>query len=327
MGEYLYYQITTYLIDAISKGSPRMHAIHIIADIDKEELPCAGKVGTGISCGIDSMHVLACQSNSSMIKHNVTHLAFNNVGSHGEGVRAKLLYAQRRKAAEAFCNEYGYELTEVNSNIMDEFEQNHFLTHLYTSAFAIFVLQKLYSIYYYASSGNILEFSLRDNDLYPCGHYEMLAMDAFSTDKLKLYSEGETLSRLEKTRKVVNYAPSYKYLNVCLNTAVNCGKCEKCIRTLLALDALNALDKYTEVFDVDYYKQHKSYALKILWANRILGDKPYYKELYPYFKSQIKLTTKIQAIPMICIEYIKKYFPKGKMRNVLKRKYSKYIQV
>ena len=59
MGEYLYYQITTYLIDAIAKGSPLMHNIKITADVDQNDLPCGGKVGTGISCGIDSLHVLA----------------------------------------------------------------------------------------------------------------------------------------------------------------------------------------------------------------------------------------------------------------------------
>lgn len=319
MGEDLYYQITTYLIDALSKGSPRMHKIRIEADIDENELPCAGKVGTGISCGIDSLHVLACQTGTPMKQHNVTHLAFNNVGSHGEGEKARKLFAQRRQMAEQFCLEYGFELTEVNSNIMDEFEQNHFITHTFTSMFAVFCLQKLYAIYYYASGRPIADFSLADTDR-DCSYYDLLLAESFSTDRLKIYSEGGTLTRLEKTSRVVAYAPSYKYLNVCTSTAENCSRCEKCIRTLLALDVLGKLEAYRDVFDIDYYNQHKQYYLKILVIKNAVHNGTY-MELYPYLKKQILFTTRIKAIPWICKEWLAQKLPQGKLRKLLKSLY------
>lgn len=298
MGEYLYYQITTYLIDTIAKGSPLMHNIRITADVDQSDLPCAGKVGTGISCGIDSLHVLAALSGSSLTHHKPTHLTFFNVGSHGEGERAKKLFAERKRRAECFCEDYGFELVEVNSNIMDVFPQVHVLTHTFTSMFAVFALQKLYSVYYYASGYPFSAFSLANTYSADCAYYDLLLTGALSTDHLRIYSEGGNLSRLEKTRKVVTYPPSYKYLNVCVSTEKNCGRCEKCTRTLLALDVLGALDKYRDVFDVDYYLSHKQYYFKTLCIQRC-SHNGNYTELYPYFKHQIHWQTKVRAIPRI----------------------------
>lgn len=298
MGEYLYYQITTFLVDAVSKGSPRMHSIRLDSPVDSKPLPCAGKVGTGISCGIDSLHVLACQSGTVLKRHNVTHLAFYNVGSHGEGERARQLFFERRRLVLDFCKEYGFELTEVNSNIMDEFEQNHYLTHTFTSMFAVFCLQKLYSIYYYASGRQISAFSLADTSR-DCSYYDLLLADVFSTDTLKVYSEGGTSTRLEKTRKVAEYVPSYKYLNVCVSTLKNCGTCEKCVRTLLAIDSLGKLDCYKAVFDINYYRKNKEWYLISLLARMSTGNE-IYKELYPYFKSEITIKTRVKAIPLTC---------------------------
>lgn len=298
MGEYLYYQITTYLIDTIAQGSSLMHNIKITADVDQNDLPCAGKVGTGISCGIDSLHVLAALSGSSLTHHKPTHLTFFNVGSHGEGERAKRLFAERKRRAECFCQDYGFELVEVNSNIMDVFPQIHVLTHTFTSMFAVFALQKLYSVYYYASGYPFSAFSLANTYSSDCAYYDLLLTGAFSTDHLRIYSEGGNLSRLEKTRKVVTYPPSYKYLNVCTSTEKNCGRCEKCTRTLLALDVLGALDKYRDVFDIDDYLSHKQYHLKTLYVQYSLHSE-YYMELYPYFKHQIHWQTKVRAISRI----------------------------
>ena len=64
------------------------------------------------------------------------------------------------------------------------------------------------------------------------------------------------MTRMTKLKKVVDYVPSYRYLNVCLKDGDNCGVCEKCVRTLLGLDALGKLDEYNQVFDTQYYKQN-----------------------------------------------------------------------
>ena len=97
MGEDLHYQITTYLIEAIAKGDARMYHTRITAEVDHSELPCDNAVGTGISCGIDSFHALAGNNDAKYPKHRITHLTFNNVGSHGEGEHARRLFAERKE--------------------------------------------------------------------------------------------------------------------------------------------------------------------------------------------------------------------------------------
>ncbi|MDH6342248.1 hypothetical protein M2480_001566 [Parabacteroides sp. PFB2-12] len=320
MGESLYYQITTYLIDSFSKANPRMYAIRLEADVDEEELPCGSGVGTGISCGIDSLHVLASHTNTKMKKHNITHLTFFNVGSHGEGERATQLFEARKQQAKAFSQEYGFDFVEVNSNIMDMFQQEHFVTHTFTSMFAVFVLQKLYATYYYASSHSFFEFSVRNMSTISPGYGELLVLDMFSTENLRLYSEGGTLSRLEKTQEVSKYAPSYKYLNVCTMTATNCGRCEKCTRTLLALDILGRLDYYNAMFDIDYYKRHKQQYLKTLVAKCITHNDTYL-EMYPYLKKQITLFTYISSIPVVFKEWAILHIPSGGFKDFLKKMY------
>lgn len=170
----------------------------------------------------------SCQSNSNEVqKHNITHLTFNNVGSHGEGEHAEKLYQARLERPRAFAKEYGFEFVASDSNLQNVVLQNHFKSHTYSSMFAVYCLQKLYSVYYYASAGyKYSEFTLIDKPAICCGSYEMLSLPLFSTHNLRVYSEGENMSRLTKLRSIVKYAPSYKYLNVCLKDGDNCGKCE-----------------------------------------------------------------------------------------------------
>lgn len=296
ISEDLYYNIDTYLIDALVEYNPLFYRTKISAPVASEQLPCAGAVGTGISCGVDSLHALAKEANTKFKKHNITHLTFNNVGSHGKGEIAKKLYKERLEIPKRFADEYGYEFIASDSNLMDAIEQNHYKTHTYSSLFAIYCLQKLFSIYYYASAGyKYTDFTLKDYPYICCGSYEILSLPLFSTHSLRIYSEGENKSRLQKLKIVANYQPSYKYLNVCLAEPKNCGVCEKCVRTLLGLDALQVLDRYKEAFDIEYYKKNKKWYLQQM-LYRLAEKKHDYFEMYPFFKEQITMLMQIKAI-------------------------------
>lgn len=303
LSEDLFYNLDRYLIDAIVQYNKNFHRPQITAEIASDPLPCAGAVATGISCGVDSLHALANQVGTKFIKHNITHLTYNNVGSHGEGEYAEKLYRARLERPRKFAKEYGFEFVASDSNLQDVVAQNHYKTHTYSSMFAVYCLQKLYSVYYYASAGyRYDEFTLVDKPAICSGSYEILSLPLLSTRNLRIYSEGEGLSRLTKLYAIVNYAPSYKYLNVCLDHGDNCGKCEKCVRTLLGIDVLGALDKYTEVFDVDYYRKHKKWYL-VQMLERMSDGKHDYFEIYPYFKSQVTLDMRMQVMlyKVICL--------------------------
>ena len=198
----------------------------------------------------------------------------------------------------------------MNSNSMDEFKQSHLMNCIYTCCFSILVLQKLYSVYYIASSEPVFHFNLNDNQLRDASFYEGLFVEACSTRNLRIYCEGMTLNRIEKMKDLVLYPPSYKYLNVCVREAKNCGKCEKCVRTLLALDILGALDIYRDVFDVDYYKSHRQdYLAKMFFFYKVCGNSEYV-EIYPLLKNQIRLASIIRIIPNI-ISYRMKHLLSG----------------
>lgn len=292
--EDLYYNIDNYLVDALVKHNKEFYRTIIQAEVASETLPSFGAVGTGISCGVDSLHAVANQTNLIFKNHNITHLTFNNVGSHGEGKRASDLFAKRCERPIRFAKEYGFEIIVSDSNLMDIIKQVHFESHTYSSLFPVYCLQKLYSIYYYASAGfGYHEFRLDERD---CGAYELLSLPLFSTNRLRIYSEGEGLSRMDKLKDIVRYKPSYKYLNVCLSSEDNCGKCEKCIRTLLGIDALGVLDKYKDVFDIEYYRKHKQWYIQQLVIQKSLGKHDYI-ELSTYFKNDITLIMLGKALP------------------------------
>lgn len=309
ISEDLYYNIDTYLIDGLTEYNPSFYRTKISAPVASEQLPCAGAVGTGISCGVDSLHALAKESSTKFKKHNITHLTFNNVGSHGEGENARKLYNERLEMPKRFADEYGYEFVASDSNLMDVIEQSHFKTHTYSSLFAVYCLQKLFSIYYYASGGyKYHDFTLIDYPNICCGSYEVLSLPLFSTHSLRVYSEGENKSRLQKLKVVSDYQPSYKYLNVCLAEHNNCGVCEKCVRTLLGLDALQVLDRYREVFDIEYYKKNKKWYLQQM-LYRLAEKKHDYFEMYPFFKKQISTLMQVKAIYYRLCYWAKSYIP------------------
>ncbi|MDR2087405.1 MAG: hypothetical protein LBP72_09565 [Dysgonamonadaceae bacterium] len=272
MGEELHYQLTAYLIPALAKASKNLYPIHIFAPLDKNPMPNAGAVGTGLSCGVDSFHVLINQSESPYSSLNITHLLYNNVGSHGIGKPESAIKHER--ISEACAAEMGYKLIKTDTNFAELFQQVYPQVHTYSDCFAVYMLQKLWGVYFYASSGfEFSEFSLKNNDCKDSAYYDLLSLDCFSTRSLRIYSEGGAKSRFEKTKMIITYPPARKYLNVCCAEGENCGKCEKCMRTLLTLDALNALDNFAKVFDIAYYRTHRNDYYTWLCVRKMQGDK------------------------------------------------------
>lgn len=68
------------------------------------------------------------------------------------------------------------DLIELNSNIKSTFKQNHLLSHTYTSMFSVFCLQKLFSIYYYASGHTINDFTIKDTDIIDPANYDFFLL-------------------------------------------------------------------------------------------------------------------------------------------------------
>lgn len=296
VSEGLLFKIENILVPALIESNPTWHTPNIIAEIAKDRLPNAGAVGTGISCGVDSLHAVAKKTGLKYKSFNISHLTFNNVGSHGEGEEAHKRYLSRLERPKKFAQEYGFELVISDSNLMDVIKQNHFWTHTYSSMFPVLCLQKLFSVYFYASSGyKYSEISFKRTQHIGSGSYEPISLHVFSTDNTSILSEGTGLSRMEKIKGIADYKPSYKYLNVCLDEEYNCGKCSKCVRTLLELDALGILEKYSAVFDIeDYKKNRKQFLVRMLsFKNEGRHD---FIEMVPYFKKDLTLEIRLRYL-------------------------------
>ena len=302
----LLYQIRTYLIPSLVRHSKALSEPRIIADMEEALMQNAGGVGTGISCGVDSMHAVMNYANSEYPGLKLTHLVLNNVGAFYRGAEDRQ-YEWQAKHAKDFCDEYGFELILTNSNFAEAFPQNHLLTNVYSSCFAVYAMQKLWNVYFYASVGtDFSSFSLEDNEHHDSAYYDLLSLDVFSNRSLKIYSEGGAVMRFDKMRRIVDYSPSYKYLHVCVrDEGPNCGTCSKCMRTLTALDALDRLNDYKESFDIEKY--YANYKKNMLWLylQQIMpgGDKmttPAYEILSKKFSKSFRLSLFFTGLLMKC---------------------------
>ena len=320
VGEFFYYNLTEHFIESLCRNSSGLHRTRIIADLDSTTLETAGAVGTGGSCGIDSFHAICANSDPRLPRHKITHLMFNNVGNHhGEKEAARRLFMDRRARARMFAEEYGFEYVEGDSNIIEQFPQVHYFVHVYSNMFAVLCLQKLYGVYYYASASPYSEFSLKDSELHSPDHYELLTVYCLSTDTLKVYSDGGSISRFDKAGMIAAYHPSYKYLNVCILTSDNCGVCHKCRRTIMDLYAQGVLDRYREVFDVDYFYKNKAWYLSKAYAYYLKKDR-FAIDSYRVLRKEIPLPIKIKAIPTYIAMHVK-----GMKDGYLKKRLNKIL--
>ena len=206
--EELLYNIQTILIPSLAKYSKNLSEIEIISET-APGINSGTAVGTGCSCGIDSFSAIYNHINTKYKEYNLTHLCINNVGAYNtcyEEYGMTKVKDERYQATRKAAKEIGIDLIETDSNFSEIIKQDHLHTHTYSSIFAVYMLQKLWKKYFYASSGlDYSNFSIVSNDLYDCARYELLTLQCFSIEGLRIYSEGGEKSRIDKTADIVDY--------------------------------------------------------------------------------------------------------------------------
>lgn len=307
ISEELLYNLENHFIDALALPGTGLNKITITAPTIG---PCAKKgtmIATGISCGVDSLYTIATHSSSDMPLHKITHLAFYNVGSNdrGQGEEdAQHLFEGRYELCKKFAEEYGYEFYAITSNLNKVIsriigEYSHVSNHTYVNAFCTMLIQGGVSRYYYSAGYGYELFRCRrlnDHEDFDASHYDLLSLSAFSLSGIRFYSVGAAVLRKDKTAFLAKYKPAHKYLNVCVNTVKNDCTCFKCVRTLLTLDGLGIIEKFSESFDIEYYKSHKIDYLKTLFIDAKIKHDPLMEEIYPMFAKDITLLLKYNAI-------------------------------
>ena len=250
----------------LSPVLPQFHPDLVELDIEAKEDSTlfsangAYNVGTGCSCGIDSMATMAIYSGSTVPDSlRVNHLTFFDVGSHE---KKEELARARTTLAEKCADFMGVPLVKISSNI-DDFSAgfSHIAIHTFRSMSAVLVLQKLFAAYHYASAYPISKFKISSEGIAYADEYVLRCL---STESTRLYSSLPPLNRQNRTAVVSEFAIAAKFLNVCVRDICNCGLCFKCARTMFQLDLIGKLDVFKEVFDVGAYHRNKKTILKLL---------------------------------------------------------------
>lgn len=318
----IYEQLTDQFLPCFNKmhgefKKCRGHKVTITAPLDDEVAARGDSVGTGISCGVDSLHVFAAHP-------EVTHACIWNL--HGvtndetKEIRElgwKNLVAQ----AERFCAETNHTLIVGNTNFdrgcFPELQFDGSTT--YGNLFAVHCLQKLWRKYYVASTYDIGDFSLSMSVFSDSTHHEYLLFPFVSGDHFSVRMDAPAQTRVDKVKDLISYAPAKKFLNVCWSIHPDHRNgtydCPKCMRTILNLWAWEALDEFRDVFDIDYVKAHPEDFLAELYRGYIQKN-PYATEMREHFgKKHIPLITKIKAARIVVKKIILKILRLGKTNH------------
>lgn len=319
----LYEQLTEQFLPAFSKvnhfdrNKSEGHGwdVKIHAPLAPEvEHPIDGvAVGSGCSCGVDSMHVYATHP-------EITHSCVWNV----HGVTYKESKEKRDMGwrnlvnqAKRFASDIGTELIVGDSNYdRGCFENLMFDGSIsYGNLFFVFALQKLWRKYYVASGYDISEFRLDGGVNADPAHYEYLLFSFCSLKNIAVAIDGVARTRIQKVEDLVAYPLSRKYLNVCWEInedGRNCSyRCAKCMRTMLELDMLGVLDQYSELFDVSYYRKNFHEYLAEFYRGRLHHD-VFALELKPYMdKKTISFSTQMNAWQIVMKKILKKILRGG----------------
>lgn len=217
-------------------------------------------VATGFSAGIDSFCVLA-DHHYGKAGYKLTHLLFNNVGSHGREEKGERLFERRYARTVQLTHRIGLPLIRVNSNVDAFYEEalGFQQTHTPRNASVALLLQGGIGRYIYGSGhsyGNAVVRVAKDT-----AHTDGISLPLLSTDALDAFSAGMQYTRVEKTLRVSEIADSHGSLDVCTHPerAGNCSACQKCLRTLLTLEVAGVLHKYAASFDLAEYKRRRDY--------------------------------------------------------------------
>lgn len=299
MSERLYYNISNsvlYILSLIYKHKVTLKAEKLV-NLNLE--PKA--VGCGCSLGVDSFAALLQHlktpfgEKSTPSSYRITHLTYFNVGAMGyvDLAKAKASYDKDIQKVLSFAKEVGLPVVGLESNFSILYKDFDFDASGDLRNFsAALSLQKLFGKYLYGSSFPIADFKF---DKGQTGYYESLLAPLLSTDNTEIIIANPNMSRIDKTRFIIDNPLTPKYLYVCWKELIanrwpnsevarvkdehlNCTRCDKCKRTLLAIDLMGKLPQFESIFDIPYWKKVKdAYVAKVIFFK---DENAFYKDLY-----------------------------------------------
>lgn len=305
VSEQLLYQLKNYYIPVVSKNMPDLFSIEIdsecISTFDKSE----GAVATGNSGGVDSFYTIIKHMNESGT-YKLTHLLFNNISTEDDKEeRIRRWFSKEEKEKKNIAEELGLKAISLYSNLYS-FYESHFIYNYYYAAQYIsapYALDKLIDKYYYSSSCSFSDFTINHKKMVSGSNFDLLSLECFSTDRMRVYSTGAETGRIDKTMVISDNIVANRHLQVCaveqnkqynesgvIVKKLNCGCCRKCARTITTLYAIGRLDKFKEIFELGDFNSDKN-----KYIGRELASDMYEfsDELSGYLKTNQRYTIRI----------------------------------
>jgi hypothetical protein len=267
MSSRLRYNINAYLGELLRCLIPSAHRIRVTADSLATHHWGGRGVFTGFSAGIDSFcTVMEHRSDEVPPEYRVSHLLFNNVGSHGQSDHDLRVFRERFQRLKPNADELALPLLRVDSNLDEILGLDFQLTHTLRNVAVALLLQRACGKYLYSSGVHYVDCHVRPT--HDVGYADSIILPLLSTETTECISSGGQHTRFEKTRLVSRFVPSRTALDVCVNPAharlINCSRCWKCLRTQLTLEAIGALGSYRAVFDLESYRNLRTLYISLV---------------------------------------------------------------
>lgn len=277
----LYYQITTYLIPAMTANMGIYRPITIDAPLTDTPLRSESAVGTGWTGGVDSMYTLMTHISPTEPGMKLTHLLIANVGTLESDHNTELLNYMAQKARQGIARDLGLSVIAVDSNIQLIQDEKYLAVAAFRLPAAVLALQKLFGVFLHSGAYEFSRFAfVLENSAY----YELLPLTCFETDCTVFYSTGSHISRIQKLQDMSDFEPARKYLHPCIYAhGSNCGHCGKCVRTMGALFALGTLQHFGKVFDLADFEANKEDHLAAILSKK---ESQHYGEVLAVMKQR-----------------------------------------
>ncbi len=261
----------------------QIHAEHLEPALKSSDSPEG--VATGFSGGVDSFCALADHlpryKPDVVPSRTLTHLLYNNVGSHGSGGEG--LFRDRYRTLEDTAQHFGLPFISINSNIGLFYQGIAFeKSHTLRNTAAALVLQRGISAFLYASAFDYGRIEAKPGR--SMGSIDPMLLPLLGTETFEAIAVGSEYTRAEKILRLTKVPETYTTLDVCASSkkAGNCCQCAKCLWALVALEATGSLNKYSSQFNLDrYYQIRDRYLPEIL-----LGEHLFSQELLDFAESQ-----------------------------------------
>ena len=274
-------KLNKYLIPFLCKVNTSLKPIRIEARSSVEQF--SGKhVGTGISCGVDSLSTIIYHGIDEQVSESrVDTLTLFNTGYYGHEDNNSDRYKEYLAQSISFANRHGFNFFSLDSNISNIMQYDFLSAHTYLTCSALFLFQNYFRTYYYASGYPVFDFKAEFSDP---AYYDVFLSSCISTRSLEILSSCSTMTRVEKTALIRTKPEVMKSLYVCLSgkPGINCCKCEKCVRTMLALEATGGLDNVRFCYDRKIYMKYRTRYYAYMLRHR--KNNVFYKEIYEALK-------------------------------------------